>query len=141
MKKSLLLLGILLSTNLYAAKVSTYQEVVSAVENGDMIRININFDLCKPTGPKVLHGIGSYTPNEVLIDMAGDVVATLTHFTNHSSQNPTQPVYEFVRYIIREDNTVNISVNVFDAKTYMGVAEPLSYKCTLNEGATIYAKS
>lgn len=142
MKKSLLLLGILLSTNLYAAKINTYQQVVSAVENGDVIRININFDLCKTTGARRLHGLGSYTPNEVIIDMGGDVIASLSHFTTNDPVVPNHPVYQYVRYQFSPtDNTVQVSINVLDAANYSNVENTMVYTCDLGDGAQVYNKS
>ncbi len=141
MKKSLLLLGILLSTNLYAARIHNYEQLVTAIENGDVIRININFDLCKTKDARIMHGFGSYTPNEMIIDMAGDVNASLTHFTIQNPLTPNHAVYEHVRYAINSSNVVQITTNVLDAATYMAVAKPVTYTCEIDDGAQIYNKS
>lgn len=134
MKKLTLLVSFLISTNSIAGELHNFNEIKTAIVTGKTINIAVDFSKCTASNKGVAPSItiGVFTPNSIVVT---DRIATsLTHFT----LNNEKPVYEFVRYTITDDNSVNVTEEVLDAVKYTPTSDKISFNCKLETAAKIF---
>lgn len=139
MKKFILLASLLITTNCFAGVLYNYNKIKAAVISGKAIHIVIDFSKCsspKNESTQAMSVIAVYAPNSLLV-MNDHIATSLTHFTLNNPSFPGKPIYEFVRYTISDNNTVNVTEQILDAN-YTPLLHDFSFTCKLNSGAKIY---
>ena len=141
MKKLLLLTSLLMMTNCFAGELKDYLQVKTAVTQGQSIRIATDFSKCtSDTNSKSLQKylLGVFSPNSIVIDNAGKIKSSLKHFSLNDPNVPGKPVYQYVAYVLNQDNSIKISVNVLDAVSYAPIKATSVVNCTIADGVSIY---
>ena len=139
-KKIILLSALLLSSNLFAKELQNYDEVKSAVLNGQSIHINVDFTKCATAArqnAEDLH-VASFTPTAIQI--ARDHIATsLTHFTLGNPHYPDKPIYEFIKYTINQNGILILNAQALNPLLYTPIGEAMTFTCKVGEGVRIFA--
>lgn len=141
MKKLLILSLLLSSTNIFAAELSNYEEIKSAVVNGKTIRIAINFDQCTTISKATNHvnfGLGIFSPNEIIIDREDHIDASLLHFTMNDPHLPGKSIYQYARYTITQDNIIKLETKALDAATFTPLTDGFTFNCKIATAAKVY---
>ena len=139
MKKLLALAGMLLATNGFAGQLTDYNQIKSAVMNGESIRIATDFNKCIGKGnesPK--YSLGVFSPESIYVYADGTIKTALKNFTLNDRNVPGKPVYQYVVYTINPDNTVRVSMYVMDAANYTMITKNEGNMCDLADGAKVY---
>lgn len=140
--------ALVLSAGVTAAQAATplvdYSAVQDALLAGQTVKIITNFAQCTP-GAKTAKNLakmmmyGIFTPNE--IGITDNYIATaMTHFTLNDPFYPNKPVFEFVRYTVKPDNTMQVSLNILDAANYKLLDGSMSFNCPLNDGVKFFVE-
>lgn len=139
-KKLFVLACAMMATTTYANTLHDYHAVKSAISEGKMIRIAINFAKCqavKNTIPAV-DGLGLFTPNEVIVASDGRIVASLTHFTLNDPDFTSHPTYQHVQYVLNADNHLKLTARVLNAGDFSALSDEAIVDCEMGSGAQIY---
>jgi hypothetical protein len=144
MKKLLLALaGLTMTANCFAGQLMDYNQVKTAVTNGESIRIATDFSKCTPgnnTGAQPKLTLGVFSPDAVIINADGAIKTALKHFTLNEPTMPGKAVYQYIVYTMNADNSMKVSIYVLDAVNYSMLSQSNSYQCTIADGAKIYSR-
>jgi hypothetical protein len=138
-KKLILLPFLFIATNSFAHKLHNFSEIKSAITRGETIHIVTDFAKCSSPKKEVFQSthIGVFTPNEIqVIDTR--IVTSFMHFTLNNPNFPDESIYEFVSYTMTDDNNLNLSYQVLDARHYFPLTEKASFNCKIDVGVKIY---
>jgi hypothetical protein len=139
MKKIFFGLSLFISINSFADVLHNYDEVKTAVINGQTIHIAIDFSQCTTnrlnlTAPS---NIGVFTPDTMQV--ADNYIATsFNHFTLNNPGFAGMPIYEFVTYTIIDKNYVKLTSQPLDATSYKPLADKVAFICQIDAGAKFY---
>ena len=146
MKKSFLFSLLFVATSGFADELQHFDEIKSSVIVGKSIRIAIDFSQCttsssssSKSATQDQYNIGVFSPNEIIVNSKGQIASSLTHFTLNNPSFPSKPVFEFVRYTITSDDSVNVITQVLDATNYTPLSNKISFDCKINTAAKIYS--
>lgn len=142
MKKIFLLPFLFIANNGFADELQRFDEIKSAVIAGKSIRITIDYSQCitsSKSTTKNKYNIGIFSPNEIIVNSKGQIASSLTHFTLNNPEFPSKPVFEFVRYTVTSDDSVNVTAQILDATSYTPLANKTSFDCKINSAAKIYS--
>jgi hypothetical protein len=129
-------LGLLLAAvNISAAPIRSYQELTSALRQGD--RFVIVLDLEKCSGKSGMP-TGYFAPSAMMLVPATEknlerVATSHLHFTDHTGT----PAYEYTKYTFNSDNTVQVRTVFYDPATFKPVGTPHTFNCSLGNGVEI----
>lgn len=142
MKKIFILSLLALNTNIFANELINYAEIKSAITEGKSIRIAVDFDKCELTAGSFnklqSFGLGIFSPNEIAIDN-GHIAASLLHFTMSDPHMPNKPIYQFLKYIITQDNMINLTTKSLDAVNFTPLSNGFTFNCKINTAAKVYS--
>ena len=138
MKKMALLSSLILSTTSMAGELPNYNAIKTSVLSGKSIHIVIDFSKCSTSAKNIADStsVGIFSPSSIAI--TDHIATSLTHFTLNDPSFPARPVYEFVRYVITDDNHVNLTTQVLDAVNYGPISDKISFNCPLETAAKVY---
>ncbi len=140
-RTGLLSLSILAMTflNLFADPIHSYQELTSAMREGDRFVILVDLQQC--TG-KAGMPMGYLAPKAMMLVPAKEtiperVLTSDLHFTDHSGK----PTYEYVKYTFNVDNTVVIQTTFYDPQDFKAIGSAHTMNCSLGRGVKIYSNN
>jgi len=139
MKKIILFVSLLVSSNCFADELSNFDQIKTAVITGKTIHMVIDFLKCSALNKSIKSSImvGVFTPNT--IDVTDDHITTsLTHFTFDNPRFPGKAIYEFVKYTITDNNNISVTDQELDAVTYQPISNIFSFNCKISSGAKVY---
>ena len=132
MKKLAFLISLMISANSFAAELTNYDQVKTAISTGKSIHIIIG-----GTASNAVTYIGEYTPSEFMI--TDRIAASSTHFTLNNPRYLDKPVYEFVSYTITNDNKLTMTSQVLDVINHVPIpGTKFSATYNLGTSAKIY---
>ncbi|MCE5293006.1 MAG: VirK family protein [Chlamydiales bacterium] len=140
MMKKILCMCLLLfaASNVDAAAIESYQKLVSTLEAGSQFVIELDLSVCtgQPGMPT-----GYFAPSSLMHMPASDtakdrIVTSDLHFTDQSGA----PAYEYIKYTIRDDDSVTVSITTYNPQTFKTIGQTHNINCTLGGGIHIYTK-
>jgi hypothetical protein len=142
MKSFLYGVALLTSSLCFANQLHNFDQVTSVVRNGKLIRIFIDYTKCSKNNNIVIpNNAAVYTPNALAWTAEGKIGAYLLYFTTKDPRYPAKPVYQYIRYLLSNDNTVKLTFSVFNAADYAVLEEESSIICKIDNGAIIFASN
>jgi len=132
--KKIILSSILMlaSTNIFAYEVSSFNEMKTAVIDGHRITLVIDFAKCGLP----IQNFAQFTPDA--LQVVGDHISTsLMHFTLNNPKWKDYPVNEYVSFQVNADNTLVLTSQTLDVKTYEGLGK-FSVTCHMGSGVRVY---
>ena len=139
MLKKVALLSLFVVNVSVAAQLSSYQEVVDAINDGKSIKVVADWDACVVSEPNVKPNfISSYTFENPNIDKSGFIESWGTRFTYEVKRVPVGSVKQFYVYTINQDGSMKVVDRFLDPVTYKQKLE-LSAICQLNVGYKVFA--
>ena len=143
MKRFLILSLLLSSITAFAGELANYEAIKTTILKGKSIRIAIDFDKCTPQQVSVIQppsfGLGIFSPNEIIITGNGQIAASLLHFTLNDPHMPSKPLYQYARYTITPDNTINLATQALDATTFKPLSDGFAFNCKISTEAKVYS--
>ncbi|MBS0637500.1 MAG: hypothetical protein JSS12_08305 [Verrucomicrobia bacterium] len=126
---------ITLSATLSAAAVGSFDELTDAIQSGKQITIALDLERCmdKPGMPK-----GYFMPTALMHLPASETVQE--HISTSHLQFTDQAgaaTYEYVKYTIFKDGSVEVKVNFLDPKTFKSQAATHTVHCELGKGINV----
>ena len=130
----------LLSTQAFAASipVSTVQEAQTLLSRGVPVSVAVDLGRCKPadatTPPITVRGGVKIDDYQITPD------GTLSFADSHASIDPAgRPVWQFLRYQAKLDQTVAFTSNLYSLPAYDRLAPQAAYTCKVNDGIAFFA--
>jgi hypothetical protein len=137
MKKIILLTALLTSSNCFSDDLRNFNEIKTAATSGKNIHIMIDFAKCTAPSSTQATVTTVFTPNALMI-VNNRISTSLTHFTLNNPSYSGKPVYEFVKYIVTDDNSVQVTNQVLDAVSYAPLGDTSTFNCKIDAGARFY---
>ncbi|MGC6388871.1 VirK family protein [Ewingella sp. S1.OA.A_B6] len=113
-------------------------EVKVALSNGADVSMNIDLTKCKPTVSTTTPGSvqGGVKLSSFRITSDGILSFSDSHTTVDSNG---KPIWQFIRYQVKPDQTVAFSAFFFSLPSYTSVRPEVNYGCAVNQGVTFFA--
>lgn len=125
----------------FSRELHNYAAVKSAVENGHMLRIAVNYTRCTSQSPAQFispNRSAFYTPNAIAIDTKGNIGFYVLYFTNKDGIFPGKNVYEYGRYLISPEGKLDLTFTVFSMPDYNTLGEDYTLSCAIDEGFKVF---
>lgn len=138
--KRLLSVFLLMGTGAaYTAELVLFDDIKEAAAVGKPIHIVTDFSQCNLSTPNSTPSsrLGVFTPNQLQVTDT-TIASSFKHFTLNNPKHPNTAVYEFVRYTLKNDNTLDLSYQTLNATTYAPLGEKMSMSCKMGAGVKVY---
>lgn len=113
-------------------------DIQQALTAGDAVSVAIDLSLCTPNSanatPSRTRGGLRIEAYRIVED--GTLSFSDAHFT---VARDGLPIQQLLRYQVRPDGTIDFTMFVFDLPGYQQRAEPLAYRCAINQGLRFHA--
>ncbi|WP_242448985.1 VirK family protein [Burkholderia metallica] len=122
-----------------AIPLSTLEEVEGALNHGAAVSVTVDLTQCSPAGTTTAPGTtrGGLRISAYRITQDG----TLSFADQHATVDASgQPIWQFIRYQVKPDQTVAFSTDLFSLPSYARLAPRISYTCTVNQGIAFFAE-
>lgn len=144
MKKFTLLASLFLATPIFANQLHNYTAIKTAVSNGKLLRIVIDYTKCDASN--LMHmTVGNhdaiFTPNEMTITNEGGVGGMILYFTMKDPQYPAKAIYQYIRYAITPENTLKLYATALDAVNYAELGDEGNMSCQIDTAYKVFSLS
>ena len=131
---------LLISNFCYSQELLNFNQIKTALLSGNSIHINIDFLKCTGPSQKTFSTsyIGLFTPNQIMIGSDGTINTSFKFFTLDNPNFPRTPIYEYVTYSIKDNNSLQLTTEVLNAEHHP-LTEMFSFTCEIGKGAKIYS--
>ncbi|WP_322027429.1 VirK family protein [Burkholderia sp. BCC1977] len=122
-----------------ATSLFTLEDVESALNRGAVVSVTVDLPKCAPAGTTTTPGTtrGGLRINAYRITPDG----TLSFADEHATVDASgQPIWQFIRYQVKPDQTVAFSTDLFALPSYARLAPRISYACAVNHGIAFFAE-
>lgn len=133
-----------IATTGFAAELTTYEAIQTAILAGNTIRIALDFNQCSMPIPYDFanknfdFSIGVFSPNEIIVKKDDHISASLLHFTRNDRHMPGKSVYQFATYKITKENGVTLTTEVLDPVNFKTLSPGFTFQCPLHIAAKVY---
>lgn len=141
MKNLILFITLLFTSTCYAEQLHNYDQIKSAVDEGKLIRIFVNYTKCTPASlaqKMVGNHDAVYTPNAIAITNEGDIVSYILYFTMNDGRYPSKAIYQYGKYSISNNNTLVLTFTSLNAIDYSPLGNSESLTCKIDDGVKIF---
>lgn len=138
-KRVFAITALLFSFSCHAERLSSYEAVFNAINEGKGIRAVLDINLCKSnilTQPRM---IGSVEPKDLAVIVDKFITFSNLHFTQHNPDNDGKPLYESTKFILRPNQELTIDTVLLNPVTFKEQGKGYHLKCELNNGVNIYS--
>lgn len=124
-----------LSFTSFAAELQRFDEVKKIASVGQAIHIVTDFSQCNMTSinSSAPTRLGVFTPEQLQV-VDTYIASSFMHFTLNNPKFPNTPVFEFVRYTLKDDNSLDLSYQTLNATTYAPLSDKVSMNCKMGAG-------
>ena len=144
MYKRLAILSLLALNTCYAKELTSYQEAVDALANGQPIRYFLDWDACKVTNPNGTGNVANfssfYQPENVNVHKEGYLVSQGTAYTHLIRKFPELgATNQYYVYVFTKTGTLHVMNRFLDPVTFAEKAKPIEADCQLGVGFKVFA--
>ena len=136
-KKLFVLLMLLCVMPAHAGDLKSFDAIVKAFDSNKSFKFVTHIDQCAPKHPITM--IGMFTPSAIFV--VGDkLYASDYHFIIRKlggKNKSDQSVYEYVRYTLEHNGTMNLAMTVLDSRNGAELTK-LQSTCHLGEGFKVF---
>lgn len=121
-----------------ALQLSSLPEVEAALNHGTQVSVTVDLTRCAPAGtttsPGTTRGGLKITSYRITPD------GTLSFADEHASvAQDGSPLWQFIRYQVKPDQTVAFSTDLFSLPSYARLMPEINYTCAINHGIEFFA--
>lgn len=127
----------------FASEIMTYNDLKSAIKNGNEINIVVNLTRCKSDGADKDHGRTLRFKPDNFTYTAKDHLIT-SSYRNFNIFHPEHlgiQIYEYYHLHVLENNTLVIGETHLSAKTNKQLSSSVRFACQLGDSARIFVNS
>ena len=123
-----------------ALQLSSLAEVEAALDHGTPVSVTVDLTRCAPAGttknPGTTRGGLKITSYRITPD------GTLSFADEHASVGTDgSPLWQFIRYQVKPDQTVAFSTDLFSLPSYSRLMPEINYTCAIDHGIEFFADS
>lgn len=140
MKNFICLTALFLASTSFAEELHNFEQIKSAVFEGKLIRILVDYDKCaaSSTQKKVGNNYAVFTPNAMAIDNDGNIGTYVLYFTLKDPRYPSKAVYQHGNYVISKDNSITITFTTLNAADYTQLGTADIINCKIDDSAKVF---
>lgn len=121
-----------------APQLSSLAEVEAALNHGAAVSVTVDLTRCAPAGtttnPGTTRGGLKITSYRITPD------GTLSFADEHASVAADgSPLWQFIRYQVKPDQTVAFSTDLFSLPSYARLMPEINYTCAIDHGIEFFA--
>lgn len=121
-----------------ASQLSSLADVEAALNHGTPVSVTVDLTRCSPAGtttnPGTTRGGLKITSYRITPD------GTLSFADEHASVGQDgSPLWQFIRYQVKPDQTVAFSTDLFSLPSYGRLMPEINYTCAVNHGIEFFA--
>ncbi|MGN6650789.1 VirK family protein [Trinickia sp.] len=121
-----------------ASQLSNVEQVEDALNHGTPVSVAVDLTRCAPAGtttrPGTTRGGLKITSYRITPD------GTLSFADEHASvAQDGSPLWQFIRYQVKPDQTVAFSTDIFSLPSYARLMPEINYTCAINHGIEFFA--
>ncbi|KVK76056.1 hypothetical protein WS90_25090 [Burkholderia cepacia] len=122
-----------------AISLSSLEDVEGALNRGAVVSVAVDLPACAPAGTTTAPGAarGGLRINAYRVAPDGTLSFSDEHATVDASG---QPIWQFIRYQVKPDQTVAFSTDLFALPSFTRLAPRISYACAINRGIAFFAE-
>lgn len=121
-----------------AEQLHDFNQVKSAVAEGKLIRILVDYTKCSSAKEFVANNAAIFTPNAMAMSVDGTIGSYILYFTMKDPRYPGKGVFQYGRYILSNENTVKLIFRTLNAADYTPLDKEESMTCKIDDGAQIF---
>lgn len=121
-----------------ASPLSTLADVEAALNRGATVSVAVDLTRCAPSGNTTRPGTtrGGLKISSYRITPDG----TLSFADEHASvAQDGSPLWQFIRYQVKPDQTVAFSTDLFSLPAYTRLMPQITYACAINQGIEFFS--
>ncbi len=123
----------------FSEQLHDFTQIKSAVTDGKSIRIFVDYTKCSlPKEGIVPNNAAVFTPNAMALTADGKIGAYILYFTRKDPRYPNTSVYQYLTYLLANDNTLKLTFSVLSPKDYVPLEDETSIKCKIDDGVNIF---
>jgi len=129
--------------NSQTVRINNFDELLTTLRSGENVRVVVNYGKCKlllngkekPSSPDVIAGVGIDTYEYFAAGSAGNSLSFIVFSESKLIKNPNGKgyVYNYGKFKIYSDNSVEINARYLNPKNYKVVMDEL-FKGSINNG-------
>jgi len=141
MKKLLCFTSLLIASVSFADQLHNYDQIKSAVTEGKLTRIVVDYSKCVITSEQKTIGNHNaiFTPNAMAITNDGGISSYLLYFTMNDPHYPGRGIYQYGKYLISKDNSLLITFSTLNAADFTALDGSVSLNCKIDDAAKIFS--
>lgn len=121
-----------------ASQLSSLADVEAALNHGTSVSVAVDLTRCAPAGtttrPGTTRGGLKITSYRITPD------GTLSFADEHASvAQDGSPLWQFIRYQVKPDQTVAFSTDIFSLPSYARLMPEIDYTCSIDHGIEFFA--
>ncbi len=119
-------------------QLSTLADVEAALNRGANVSVTVDLTRCAPSGSTTRPGTtrGGLKISSYRITPDG----TLSFADEHASVGQDgSPLWQFIRYQVKPDQTVAFSTDLFSLPAYTRLMPQITYACAINQGIEFFS--
>jgi len=143
-KKILIFLFIIAATTSFAQEIEIdhFVDITHVLHYGYTISILTDFSQCTTPNKNMKSTdiptiIGKFEPNETQIK-DDSIASSMLHFTMNNPKYLNQPIYEFVRYSIQNDDSVTVTYQDLNPTNFAALDSITTLNCKLGTAAKVF---
>ncbi|MBX3709909.1 MAG: hypothetical protein KIT56_07835 [Gammaproteobacteria bacterium] len=140
MKKFICFITLFFASTSFAEQLHNFKQIESAVSEGKLIRILVNYEKCTPLSTQKMVGnhYAVFTPNAMAIGNDGNIGTYVLYFTLQDPHYPSKAVYQHGNYIISKDNSITITFTTLNAADYTQMGTSITINCKIDDSAKVF---
>jgi hypothetical protein len=140
LKKFICFTTLFLGSTSFADQLHNYEQIKSAVSEGKLIRILVDYEKCTAISAQKMVGnhYAVFTPNAIAISNDGHIGTYILYFTLKDPHYPSKAVYQHGSYIISKDNSLAITFTTLNAADYTQLGTSVNINCKIDDSAKVF---
>ncbi len=120
-----------------ARQLAALADIENALNNGATVSVAVDLSRCAPGGDTKTRGATSgglkIGPYRIMPD------GTLSFSDSHESVSPDgQPLWQFIRYQVKADQTILFTSDLFSLPSYTRLAPQVAYGCAIDQSVKFF---
>lgn len=133
-------LGTVLASTVHARELKNFEELKSAIQNGNNINIVVTLGQCQPahieSDPIVV--TAALKPTAFMI-IKNQILTSDLHFTRNNPKYPGVSLYEYVTYRFKNDNQLTLESETLKAINYVPLQKTHEVSCPIGTAARLFS--
>lgn len=137
-KEFLCIVGAVLACTVQARELKDFNELKSAIQEGNNINIVVKLGQCDPANSDPVAVTAALRPRAFMV-VKNQILASDLHFTRNSPLYSAMSVLEYVTYRFSDDNQLVLESETLEAIHYYPMGKKHTLSCAIGTGVRLFS--